>query len=73
METSTILISIGVLVALLIVYYYFYQKDKKTLPEEIKLNTPATATAPASSSPARMDPRSGRAGKTDCRSAAASR
>ena len=54
METSTILISIGVLVALLIVYYYFYQKDKKTLPEEIKLNTPATATAPASTQPLQL-------------------
>ena len=49
METSTILISIGVLIALLIVYYYFYQKDKKSLPEEIKLNAP-TAPAPAPSS-----------------------
>ena len=36
METSVIVISIGVLVALLILYYYFYQKDKKSLPDEIK-------------------------------------
>ena len=47
METSTILISIGVLIALLIVYYYFYQKDKKTLPEEIRPT--AAITAPAAS------------------------
>lgn len=45
METSTILISIGVLVALLIVYYYFYQKDKKNIPEEVKLNTAAPAVS----------------------------
>ena len=36
METSVIVTSIGVLVALLILYYYFYQKDKKSLPDEIK-------------------------------------
>ena len=54
METSTILISIGVLVALLIVYYYFYQKDKKTLPEEIKLNPTAPAAAPASTQPLQL-------------------
>ena len=54
METSTILISIGVLIALLIVYYYFYQKDKKALPEEIKkVNTPAAA-APASTQPLQL-------------------
>ena len=47
MDTTTIIISIGVLIALLILYYYFYQKDKKTLPEEIK---PAVAsTVPAAS------------------------
>lgn len=45
MDTSVILISIGVLVALLVLYYYFYQKDKKSLPAEVK---PATA-APAPS------------------------
>ena len=53
METSTILISIGVLIALLIVYYYFYQKDKKSLPEEIKINTPATP-APSSTQPMQL-------------------
>ena len=54
METSTIVISIAVLVALLIVYYYFYQKDKKSLPEEIKLNPPAPAAAPASTQPLQL-------------------
>ena len=53
MDTSTILISIGVLIALLIVYYYFYQKDKKALPPEIKVNTPAAA-APASTQPLQL-------------------
>ncbi len=43
-ETSTILISIGVLIVLLIVYFYFYQKDKKTLPDEIKTAAPAPAS-----------------------------
>ena len=40
MDTSTIVISIAVLIALLILYYYFYQKDKKSLPEEIKVAAP---------------------------------
>jgi len=53
METSTILISIGVLVVLLIVYYYFYQKDKKTIPEEMKVNIPP-ATPPASTQPLQL-------------------
>jgi hypothetical protein len=53
METSTILISIGVLIALLLVYFYFYQKDKKALPEEIKVNT-APAPAPASTQPLQL-------------------
>ncbi|MEP6727084.1 MAG: hypothetical protein ABJC98_14790 [Bacteroidota bacterium] len=53
METSTILISIGVLIALLIVYYYFYQRDKKALPEEIKVNTPP-AQAPSSTQPLQL-------------------
>jgi hypothetical protein len=53
METSTILISVGVLIALLIVYYYFYQKDKKALPEEIKVSAP-TAAAPASTQPLQL-------------------
>jgi hypothetical protein len=44
MDTSTIIISIGVLIALLILYYYFYQKDKKTVAEEIK-TVPTTASA----------------------------
>lgn len=35
MDSTTILISVGVLIALLIVYYYFYQKDKKALPQEL--------------------------------------
>lgn len=43
-DTSTIIISIGVLIALLIVYYYFYQKDKKSLPEEIKTAAAAQPT-----------------------------
>jgi hypothetical protein len=45
METSTIIISIGVLVVLLIVYFYFYQRDKKGLPQEIKVNAPQAAPA----------------------------
>ena len=44
MDTSTIIISIGVLIALLILYYYFYQKDKKTVAEEIK-TAPATTVS----------------------------
>ena len=48
METSVILISLGVLVALLILYFYFYQKDKKSLPADIRPATPvAASTAPA--------------------------
>jgi len=47
MDSTTILISVGVLIALLIVYYYFYQKDKKALPQEIK--APVAATQPAAS------------------------
>ena len=54
METSTIVISIGVLVALLIVYYYFYQKDKKKMPEEVKLNTASPAAAPSSTQPLQL-------------------
>ena len=54
METSTILISIGVLIALLIVYYYFYQKDKKTLPEEIKVSYPGCKRCPASTQPLQL-------------------
>lgn len=49
MDTSTIIISIGVLIALLILYYYFYQKDKKTVAEEIKTvptTTVSTGTQP---------------------------
>ncbi len=52
-ETSTILISIGVLIVLLIVYFYFYQKDKKKLPEEIKPVTPAAAP-PSSTQPLQL-------------------
>jgi len=51
-ETSTIVISIGVLIALLILYYYFYQKDKKALPEELKPATPVAA--PASTQPLQL-------------------
>lgn len=47
METSSILISIGVAIVLFILYFYFYQKDKKTVPEEIKIDTPSVA-APGS-------------------------
>ncbi len=36
METSTIIISIAVLLALLAVYYYFYRKDKKDIPGDEK-------------------------------------
>ena len=54
METSTIVISIGVLVALLIIYYYFYQKDKKAIPEEVKLTTAAPAAAPGSTQPLQL-------------------
>lgn len=53
METSTILISIGVLIALLILYYYFYRKDKKTVAEEIK-TVPAGSVAPASTQPLQL-------------------
>ncbi|MEO5685078.1 MAG: hypothetical protein ABIQ88_20710 [Chitinophagaceae bacterium] len=53
LETSTIVISIGVMIALLILYYYFYQKDKKTLPAEIKVNEPA-ASLPASTQPMQL-------------------
>ncbi|MEP7278703.1 MAG: hypothetical protein ABI813_08680 [Bacteroidota bacterium] len=51
-ETSTILISIGVLIALLIVYYYFYQKDKKSVPADIPANT--TAVVPATTQPLQL-------------------
>jgi hypothetical protein len=48
MDTSVILISLGVLVALLILYFYFYQKDKKSLPADIRHTAPIAATpAPA--------------------------
>jgi hypothetical protein len=53
METSTILISIGVLITLLVVYYYFYQKDKKSNPGEVKANMPLAA-APASTQPLQL-------------------
>ncbi|MEO6317012.1 MAG: hypothetical protein ABIU63_07495 [Chitinophagaceae bacterium] len=53
METSTIFISIGVLIALLIVYYYFYQKDKKALPPEIKV-IPTPASIPTSTQPMQL-------------------
>jgi hypothetical protein len=52
MDTSTILISIGVLIALLILYYYFYQKDKKTVAAEIK--TAPVVTAPAGTQPLQL-------------------
>jgi hypothetical protein len=45
MDTSVILISLGVLVALILVYLYFYQKDKKNLPAEIKAAAPVAAPA----------------------------
>jgi hypothetical protein len=51
MDTSTIVISIGVLIALLILYYYFYQKDKKTVAEEIKT---APAATPAGTQPLQL-------------------
>ena len=53
METSTILISIGVLIALLILYYYFYQKDKKSVDAEIKA-VPAPVAAPTSTQPLQL-------------------
>ena len=53
METSTILISIGVLIALLIVYYYFYQKDKKALPQQVQPAAPP-AQVPASTQPLQL-------------------
>ncbi len=40
MEPSVIYISLGVLVALLILYFYFYQKDKKSLPADIRPASP---------------------------------
>jgi len=52
-DTATIVISIGVLVALLVLYYYFYQKDKKALPEEVKTSATAAA-APASTQPLQL-------------------
>ena len=51
METSSILISIGVAIVLFILYFYFYQKDKKMVPEEIKIDTPSVA-APGSTTEA---------------------
>jgi hypothetical protein len=45
METSVILISLGVLVALLILYFYFYQKDKKSIPAEISRAATVAGTA----------------------------
>lgn len=54
METSTIIISIGVLIALLIVYYYFYQKDKKALPEAIQQATAAPLAPAASTQPLQL-------------------
>ena len=45
MEPSVIYISLGVLVALLILYFYFYQKDKKSLPSDIRPAAPVTATS----------------------------
>lgn len=54
METSTILISIGVLIALLIVYYYFYQKDKKAVPAEVKTETLQTIAPAASTQPLQL-------------------
>lgn len=53
METSTILISIGVLIALLIVYYYFYQKDKKSVDQEIKV-APAPVVTPTGTQPLQL-------------------
>ncbi len=53
MDITTILISIGVLVALLIVYYYFYQKDKKALPQDVRAST-APIAAVASTQPLQL-------------------
>jgi hypothetical protein len=54
METSTIIISIGVVVVLFIIYYYFYQKDKKKVPEETIINTPPAAAPPGSTQPLQL-------------------
>jgi hypothetical protein len=53
METSTIVISLGVAIVLFIIYYYFYQKDKKKLPEETIAQT-SPAAAPASTQPLQL-------------------
>jgi len=52
-DTTTIVISIGVLIALLILYYYFYQKDKKSLPEQVKADATAAAV-PTSTQPLQL-------------------
>ena len=53
MQTTTILISIGVLIALLIVYYYFYQKDKKALPAAVQSES-LPAVIPVSTQPLQL-------------------
>jgi len=52
-DTTTIVISIGVLIALLILYYYFYQKDKKSLPEQVKAGA-TSAAVPTSTQPLQL-------------------
>jgi hypothetical protein len=54
METSTIIISVGVMIALMILYYYFYQKDKKSIPEDIKLQTTAAPSPAANTQPLQL-------------------
>jgi hypothetical protein len=54
METSTIIISIGVMIALMILYYYFYQKDKKSLPGDLKLPASVPATPAANTQPLQL-------------------
>ena len=47
-DTRTILISIGVLIALMVVYYYFYRRDKKSLPAtDLSPIVASTPPAPA--------------------------
>ena len=52
-ETSTILISIGVFIVLVVIYFYFYQKEKKAVPKKITVSAPV-APPPASTQPLQL-------------------
>ncbi|MFT3935561.1 MAG: hypothetical protein QM726_18180 [Chitinophagaceae bacterium] len=53
MDSSTILISIGVLIVLLLIYYYFYQKDKKSLPVQ-PVTAVSSQPAPSNTQPLQL-------------------